>query len=491
MFGLFKKSAGAEIIFTGGNIYTQDPDAPFAEAVACKDGLIMAVGSADLIEQFQTKNTKVVDLEGGFLLPGFIDAGGHPVLRAFQEVCLILNDDMSLEDVTLALTEYIANNPEKQSYFAYGFHFGLISSLEREEAQKLLDEIRADKPIAVLDSSGFQGWFNSEAVREVKKAAEEDARKEDEEDAAPPALTLTYILNVLSPIDFDKLREAIVFLAAEYCARGYTTVFDCGSPDYFQSVYQEILVEALQEDLLKQRFLGSLLVTRSLDVNFVVGRLMQKKTNCMEIDNFINFNTLKLVIDTTDAPEKSISPDALKTLARAASERGFDVHIDAAGREGLAAAFAAAAFSRAAGYNHNRFTIAHADGLTREETEDAPDDDPALFETDSTIGAYSRPLRDIKAESVQEAIDRLTIEAAEQLGVSNRYGSVAVNKKADFAVFKEYPLSSDLAGFHVLSAAMTVVDGKIVYDADEDRPEDWLKRIASRELDAVDPEEDA
>ena len=47
-FGFFKKSETADTIFMGGRIYTQDSNLPWAEAVACKDGRVIAVGASRL-----------------------------------------------------------------------------------------------------------------------------------------------------------------------------------------------------------------------------------------------------------------------------------------------------------------------------------------------------------------------------------------------------------------------------------------------------------
>ena len=50
-FGFFKKAQTADIIFQNGHIYTHDPDFPWADAVACQDGLITAVGDFDAMEE--------------------------------------------------------------------------------------------------------------------------------------------------------------------------------------------------------------------------------------------------------------------------------------------------------------------------------------------------------------------------------------------------------------------------------------------------------
>src|SRR5208282_2648823 len=67
----------AEIIYYDGNIVTLNDDQPSAEAVAVKNGEILAVGSKDDIFKLKAEGTRLVDLAGKTLLPGFVDAHGH------------------------------------------------------------------------------------------------------------------------------------------------------------------------------------------------------------------------------------------------------------------------------------------------------------------------------------------------------------------------------------------------------------------------------
>jgi len=64
----------AEVIFDGGRVITQDEDMPEAQAVAAAGGRIIAVGSSAELEQLKTKNTVVYDMQGYWMLPGFIAA---------------------------------------------------------------------------------------------------------------------------------------------------------------------------------------------------------------------------------------------------------------------------------------------------------------------------------------------------------------------------------------------------------------------------------
>ena len=68
----------ADTIYIGGDIITVDDAQPAAEALAVRDGAILAVGTRSGIEQnHKGTSTKIVDLGGKTLLPSFIDAHGH------------------------------------------------------------------------------------------------------------------------------------------------------------------------------------------------------------------------------------------------------------------------------------------------------------------------------------------------------------------------------------------------------------------------------
>ena len=67
----------ADRIWTGGPILTMNDAAMRAEAIAERDGRIVAVGSKAEVMKFKGSKTQVLDLGGRTLLPGFVDAHGH------------------------------------------------------------------------------------------------------------------------------------------------------------------------------------------------------------------------------------------------------------------------------------------------------------------------------------------------------------------------------------------------------------------------------
>lgn len=68
----------ADIIYVGGPIVTMNDAQPSVEALAVKDGKILATGAkADIETLYKGRMTKVVDLAGKTLMPGFIDGHAH------------------------------------------------------------------------------------------------------------------------------------------------------------------------------------------------------------------------------------------------------------------------------------------------------------------------------------------------------------------------------------------------------------------------------
>ncbi|MGW2181363.1 amidohydrolase family protein [Streptomyces sp. NPDC001732] len=69
-----------ELILTGGPVLTMDPAAPQAEALAVRGGTTAALGTAGDVLSLRGPRTEVVDLGGQALLPGLVEAHGHPAM---------------------------------------------------------------------------------------------------------------------------------------------------------------------------------------------------------------------------------------------------------------------------------------------------------------------------------------------------------------------------------------------------------------------------
>jgi predicted amidohydrolase YtcJ len=98
-----QSGAAADIVFKNGNVYTVDPKTPRAQAIAVTKDRIVFVGSNADAQRFVGSKTRVVDLKGSTVLPGFADAHQHLSGVGFREMNLNLEGTTSLEDLLAKL----------------------------------------------------------------------------------------------------------------------------------------------------------------------------------------------------------------------------------------------------------------------------------------------------------------------------------------------------------------------------------------------------
>src|SRR3989441_9725058 len=67
----------ADIVLVDGKIFTAARDRPWAKALAVRGDRLLAVGTSAQAERWRGRRTRIVDLRGAVVLPGFIDAHTH------------------------------------------------------------------------------------------------------------------------------------------------------------------------------------------------------------------------------------------------------------------------------------------------------------------------------------------------------------------------------------------------------------------------------
>jgi predicted amidohydrolase YtcJ len=96
----------AELIFSGGEIWTGDPALPRVEALAVRDGRVQAAGSRAEIAALAGPETRQVELRGRTLLPGFVDSHTHFLSGGFQLSSVDLRDAGSREEFARRIAEF-------------------------------------------------------------------------------------------------------------------------------------------------------------------------------------------------------------------------------------------------------------------------------------------------------------------------------------------------------------------------------------------------
>lgn len=159
---------GAEVIFRNGTIIPMAGQQRSMEALAIGGGKILAVGSAAEVSALAGSATRIVDLKGRTLLPGFIDPHHHSVLSALF-ANLLLNIGYAQyptrADALAALKAAAAKTPPGQ-WIAAGAFDNLLQS--GDLSMKDLDAISTEHPIFVLYVNGHVGAANGRAFQLAK-----------------------------------------------------------------------------------------------------------------------------------------------------------------------------------------------------------------------------------------------------------------------------------------------------------------------------------
>ncbi len=158
-----------EKIFKNGNILTMEKSTPQAEAIAVKFDRIAKVGRTAEIEKLATPGTKIIDLHGQTVLPGFIDTHNHFCLYALltdQADCRPAAGCVRGEDVVEALKIQAAKTPPGKWIMGWGYAPYLLD--DKKDLTRLdLDRASKKHPICLVHVSVHGAVVNSRALKEL------------------------------------------------------------------------------------------------------------------------------------------------------------------------------------------------------------------------------------------------------------------------------------------------------------------------------------
>jgi len=152
----------ADLAFVNGAVYTVDAARSRAQAVAVRDGAIVAVGTDAAIREQVGARTEVVDLRGRMLLPGFQDAHVHPPSGGLEMLQCDLNDVYTRPEYEEVIASYARRRSDVRWILGGGWY---MSAFPRGAPDKgPLDTIVPDRPVALFSRDGHSLWVNSKAL---------------------------------------------------------------------------------------------------------------------------------------------------------------------------------------------------------------------------------------------------------------------------------------------------------------------------------------
>jgi predicted amidohydrolase YtcJ len=156
----------ADLVITG-TVLTVDEARPTAEALAVADGRIVAVGTRSDVADLAGPNTRSIDFGDGCVMPGFVEAHGHPLMEAVALSDRIV--DIRPVTVPKAGDVVAAIRGEAAARGAAGAYLNGWDALLQpglpQPTMAWLDEIAPDGPLVIIHNSGHKAFFNSRAAQ--------------------------------------------------------------------------------------------------------------------------------------------------------------------------------------------------------------------------------------------------------------------------------------------------------------------------------------
>ncbi len=239
----------AETIYHNGTILTMEDSQPEADAVAVADGNILAVGSFADIDAYSGPETRMIDLKGTTLMPGFVDPHSHLAISSRKLVTVPMEPPpisgiASIADIHNALTAELATwtaPTDDRWLIGWGYdHAGLAE--KRHPDCHDLDKVSTEVPIFLYHFSAHQSVVNSRALEILEIDADtpdpEGGVIAREADGRTPtglleetAQTSAVLLAMRSVVKHHDAADLIENAIDAYAAKGFTTAVECaGQP---------------------------------------------------------------------------------------------------------------------------------------------------------------------------------------------------------------------------------------------------------------------
>ena len=156
------KTRRADTVFKNGYIYTVNPRQAVARAVAVRNGKIVYVGSNRGARAYVGPSTKVVNLRGKMMMPGFIDSHTHASMSVSGLYSVLLYGMISVDEYVAAVAEFAAANPNMDVIRGQGWSNTVAP--DKGPLASALDAVVGDRPVAIMSEDGHSYWVNSEAL---------------------------------------------------------------------------------------------------------------------------------------------------------------------------------------------------------------------------------------------------------------------------------------------------------------------------------------
>jgi predicted amidohydrolase YtcJ len=371
----------ADLILTGGSVYTVDAARRCVEAVAVRGGLIVAVGFAHQLRDLIGSRTRVVDLAGRMLLPGFQDAHIHVASGGMQQMQCDLSAAGESRDAYLeAVARYASAHPDREWILGSGWSVAAFPGGIADRRD--LDTAVPHRPVFLVNKDGHGAWANTSALERCGVTSDtpdpDDGRIERDPDGTPSGTlqegAMRLVRDRLPQTTQAEWEEALRIGQQHLHRLGITAWHEASVRPDLQAAYMtlaergELTARAVLA-LLWERPRGDEQLAQLVERRRAVGtgRLRAHTVKFFQDGVIGNYSAALLdpYVDAESRPTNErgpslIEPNLLKRYVTLVDAAGFQVHVHAIGDRATREALDAFASARDAnGRRDSRHQICH------------------------------------------------------------------------------------------------------------------------------------
>ena len=258
----------ADILLTGGKVYTlnwDDPatdgapakNAPYssgvwkpdAEVVAVRGSRIMFVGSARDAEKYRGPKTQVIDLQGATVIPGLVDSHTHVAGLGEKQSRVDLTNVQTEEEAVTRVVAFAAKVPKGEWIVGRGWDEGAWAN--HYPTMKLLSERAPDNPVLLVGLHSFAVWGNKLAFERAKitrdTASPTGGTIVKDQNGEPMGVLLnsatTLLTSAVSPPTDDQLKAHVLAGLNVMARDGYVAVHEAGADSRLMRAFESLAAE--------------------------------------------------------------------------------------------------------------------------------------------------------------------------------------------------------------------------------------------------------
>lgn len=239
----------ADYVFVNGEVVTANPEDDVLEAVAVRGNEISSVGTTEEILSLCGSETRVIDLRGNSLLPGFIDSHLHMLLYGTNQLGVdCKNRVQSIDEMAARLAERARSTPEREWVRGWGYNDQKLAE-GRHPTRWDLDEISTEHPILVVRTCNHISVANSAALELLGITRDtpdpeggQIARGEDGEPTGVLKETAHMSAFEASRYSSEDMVEALEIADRDFVRLGITSIHEAGGygPDQMRAMYRAV-----------------------------------------------------------------------------------------------------------------------------------------------------------------------------------------------------------------------------------------------------------